>query len=81
MAEALRSLSYEEWLAKAKYVLSTRCDFARPRNEYRDEIDLQIRSFQGGWLFYDANVLPSNADLKMLSIMRHGNKFADPVSI
>jgi HEPN/Toprim N-terminal domain 1 len=55
-AEALRSLNYEEWLPRAKDVLLTRYDFARPRNEYKDEIDRQMRSFQGGWLFYDANV-------------------------
>lgn len=36
----------------------TRYDFDCPRNEYKDEIDLQMRSSQDGWLFYDANVLP-----------------------
>jgi hypothetical protein len=57
-AKALQSLNYEEWLARAKDVLLTRYDFDCPRNEYKDEIDLQMRSSQDGWLFYDANVLP-----------------------
>jgi hypothetical protein len=56
--EAPRSFNYEEWLSRARDVLLTRFDFTRPSNEYKDEIDRQMRSPQDGWLFYDANVLP-----------------------
>jgi hypothetical protein len=57
-SEALRSLTYEEWLSKARDVLLTRYDFTRPRDEYKDEIERRMRDLQDDWLFYDASVLP-----------------------
>jgi HEPN/Toprim N-terminal domain 1 len=57
-AQALRQLNYEEWLSRVRDVLLTRFDFTRPLNEYKDEIDRQMRDLQDGWLFYDANILP-----------------------
>jgi hypothetical protein len=57
-AEALRTLNYQEWLARAKNVLMTRYNFARPTGEYKDEIDRRMRDLSDDWLFYDGNVLP-----------------------
>jgi hypothetical protein len=56
--QALRHLTYEEWLSRARDVLLTRFDFSRPMDVYKDEIDRQMRSLQDNWLFYDANPLP-----------------------
>ncbi len=57
-AQALRRLDYGEWLSRARNVLLTRYDFTRRTDEYKDEVDRQMRSLQDDWLFYDANVLP-----------------------
>jgi hypothetical protein len=55
---ALRALTYEEWLSRARDVLLTRYDFDRPMDEYKDETDRQMRDLSDGWLFYDSNILP-----------------------
>jgi HEPN/Toprim N-terminal domain 1 len=62
-AGALRSFSYEEWLSRARDVLPTRYDFTRPVDEYKDEIDRQMRDLSEGWLFYGNSVLPARRSM------------------
>lgn len=57
-SKALRTLSYEDWLVRARDVLKTRYDFTRPMGEYKDRIDRRMRDLSNGWLFYDGNILP-----------------------
>ncbi len=58
-AGALRSFSYEQWLSRARDVLLTRYDFTRPIDEFKDEIDRQMRDLSEGWLFYGNSFLPA----------------------
>jgi hypothetical protein len=60
-AAALEILTYEEWKSRVKEVLLTRYDLDRPRDEYKDEIDRQMRDISGdSWLFYSGydDILP-----------------------
>lgn len=57
--EALEDLTYGTWKERAREVLLTRYDFTRPRDEFCDELDRNMRNLSGEWLFFADEYLVS----------------------
>lgn len=59
LLEIFKTLTYEDWKARAKIVLETRYDFSRRLDEYTDELDRVMRASDDEGLFFSSDYLLS----------------------